>query len=659
MGKSCIHLVGIASLAVFVSLAAPSTSTAQRTNWTAEQLSNPFPAARSEQELIESLRTGEPAEKAIACKQLAIYGNKSAVPELAKLLSNEELASWSRIALEAIPDPSADEALIAAASTLQGRLLVGTINSIGVRRSANAVEHLTTRLKDADAQVASAAAVALGRIGSDAATKTLRQSLAGGAPEVRSAVAEGCILCAEKLMKEGKHAAAVELYDEIRRADIPQQRVLEATRGAILARGEQGIPLLVEQLKSPEKAMFRLGLSTARELPGNEVSEALAAELASASPERAALIVSAIGDRDDAALPLTVLLATLGGDSQVRLAAIQAVGKRGDANSVPSLLEIAANADAELAEAATTALTQLPGENVNEELARRLSSATGKSLEVLIETVGQRRIDAAAELVKVLGHSDEAIRRAAVKALGATAGPKELAVLITEANNAKSAADAEMVAKALETASVRMPDREATAAQLSAAMEDASTENKARLIRILGAMGGSRALATISAATQGDDEELQDVGTRVLGEWMTADAAPHLYKIASSNSAYKTRALRGYLRIARQLDIPDAQRLDMCRKALAIAERTDERSLALEAMKRCPSAESIKLATSLVDDAQLRQRAVETAIFIGEKIKNSDPAAAAAAGEKALETSPPRALAERARALTKISNRPN
>jgi hypothetical protein len=169
-------------------------------------------------------------------------------------------------------------------------------------------------------------------------------------------------------------------------------------------------------------------------------------------------------------------------------------------------------------------------------------------------------------------------------------------------------------------------------------------------------MGGPRALETIAAAAQGDDEVLQDVGTRLLGEWMTADAGPHLYAIASSDSAFKTRALRGYLRIARQLDIPDAQRLDMCRKALAIAQRADERSLALEAMKRCPSAESIKMATSLMDDAQLRQRAVETAIFIGEKIKDTDPSAAAAAGQKVLEAKPPRELAERARALTKTSN---
>src|SRR5690606_35374517 len=64
-----------------------------------------------EPDLIEVLRSGAPPEKAIACKQLAVHGTEEAVPELAKLLSDDRLASWSRIALEAIPDRAADEAL--------------------------------------------------------------------------------------------------------------------------------------------------------------------------------------------------------------------------------------------------------------------------------------------------------------------------------------------------------------------------------------------------------------------------------------------------------------------------------------------------------------------------------------------------------------------
>ena len=99
-------------------------------------------AAEKEQELIGVLKSGAPAEKAIACKQLALHGTNACVPELAKLLSDEQLASWSRIALEAIPGSVVDEALRNATYSLQGKLLVGVINSIGVRRDAGAVEPL-------------------------------------------------------------------------------------------------------------------------------------------------------------------------------------------------------------------------------------------------------------------------------------------------------------------------------------------------------------------------------------------------------------------------------------------------------------------------------------------------------------------------------------
>src|SRR4051812_15656278 len=174
----------------------------------------------TEKQLIETLRSGKPEEKAIACKQLAIRGSKEAVPELAKLLPDEQLSSWSRIALEAITDPAADTALVDAAEVVQGRLAVGVINSIGVRRSSGAVDLLSKRLNDSDPGVASAAAVALGQIGDEKATLALRQSLAAGSPAVRSAAAEGCVLCAEQLLANGKNEQAAELYDQVRKADV-------------------------------------------------------------------------------------------------------------------------------------------------------------------------------------------------------------------------------------------------------------------------------------------------------------------------------------------------------------------------------------------------------------------------------------------------------
>jgi HEAT repeat protein len=617
---------------------------------TAEGLSIP-----TEKQLIETLHSGKPEDKAIACKQLAIRGSKAAVPELAKLLADKQLASWARIALEAIPDPSADEALILAARDLPGELGVGAINSIGVRKSANAAKVLTELLKENDTQVASAAAVALGRIGDENARGALRQSLAATSPAVRSAVAEGCVLCAEQLLANGKNDQAAELYDQIRKADVPKQRMLEATRGVIIARGKGDVPLLVEQLESTDKKRFGLGLKVAREVEGPEVTEALAAELAKAPPERAALIVAALGDRGESKLSPTVLQAAREGDRQVRLAAIQVVGRAGDASALPALIDIATGDDADLSAAAKEALATVPGERVNKELASRLPEAKGKTLDVLIELVGKRRINAVAELIKVFHSSDDATRNAALVALGATAGPADLPLLISEVTSAKNGDDSKLAEKALQTACVRMPDRETTSAELAKAMPHASASAKASLLRILGAMGGPKALATVAAAVKEGDPEQQDVGTRVLGEWMTADAAPILLEITKSSVAdkYRVRALRGYLRIARQQKMPDAERLAMFRQGLELAKRPEERELTLDILKRCPSTETIQLASSFMDDQQLRQHAVETAIFIAEKIKDKDPAAARTAAEKALKADPNGKLAERARALTK------
>lgn len=641
------------AVAVVVAFAAQNDVLGQSKSWNADQLSSPFPAPQTEKELIEQLRSDSIEAKAMACKQLAIYGGKDAVPELAKLLDDKRLASWSRIALEAIPDPAADAALIEAAKSLEGKLLVGVINSLGERRSEDAIEPLADCLSDQDEQVAAAAAVALGKIGNEYAVHTLHGAFANAKPDVKSAIAEGGILCAERMVEEGNHDFAVQIYDVIRNADLPKQRILEATRGAILARGAEGIPLLVEQLESSDKQEFHIGLSTARELEGAEVVQALSTQLANATPERAALILYAIGDVPNVKLPQSVLRSATSGDKQVRLAAVEILGRLGDASAVPTLLEIATDSDGELAAAAKKSLAGLPSKEVDAEIVSRLSTAKDETLGVLVELVGERRIEATDELVKALESSDEAIRSAALAALGETVGAESLDVLIEEVLEAKDDAAGETAERALLTASIRMPNRDATAKELAAVMPNASQAAKASLLRTLGAMGGPAALETIADVLKSGDEQLQDVGTKVLGEWMTADAAPVLLEVTSDPSAkkYHVRALRGYLRIARQLKIPDEDRIAMCRKALEIAQRPEERELALDALKRSPSKEAVELASSLLDDNEVRERAVETAIFIGEQIKEKDPAAAKAAGQKALEASPPKELAERARAL--------
>ena len=586
----------------------------------AVQAQSPYVA--KEADLIEVLKSGQKPEQALACKQLAIHGTENAVPELAKLLADKDLSSWARIALEAIPGAAADEALTKAAGSLEGRLLVGTINSIGVRRSAGAVEILSGKLADKDAQVASAAAVALGKIGNDAATKKLRESLAGGNDEVRSAIAEGCILCAERLLAGGKADEAVAIYDEVREAQVVKARKLEATRGAILARKSAGIPMLIEQLQSNDKQFMQIALSAARELPGSEVDEALAAELTKIGPERAALILYALADRNLKTVPAAVLAAAKEGDKQVRIAAVGFIGRLGNESSIDTLVGVATESDAELAQAARDALAALPGAKVNAEIAARLDKADGKALAALIAAVGQRRFEATAALRKALEHKDPLVRSAALTALGETIGAKDLSVLISQAVAAKDAELAEAAHKALRAASVRMADRDATAAELTAAMQRAPAEAKTKLLETIGAIGGKKSLDTIAAALKGNNEELKDAGSRILGEWMSVDAAPVLLDVAKDDKAgrYQVRALRGYIRLMRQFPVPAAERAAMCQSALDAATRIEEQKLVMQVLERYPSVDTLRVTVKAAAIPALKEDAGRVALVIAQKI---------------------------------------
>ncbi len=576
-----------------------------------------------EPDLIGILTGDAPAaDKAMACKRLAVYGTAEAAPELAKLLSNEQLSSWARIALENIPGPKVDEALRTASQSLQGRLLVGTLNSIGVRRDAGSVDALKTRLQDKDAEVASAAAVALGRIGNAASAEALRQSLAKAPEAVRSAVAEGLVLAAERFVAEGNAAEAIAIYDEVRKADVPAQRVVEATRGAIIARKLEGIPLLVEHLNSPKKELFNIALATARELSGREVDQALAIELGKAKPERAALLVQAMADRQGTVELAAILKAATSGEQVVRFSAINALGRVGDASCVPALLQIASESDTVLAQNAKTALSELPDASISQELLSRLPKATGKTLIALIEVVGQRRIEASSELIKALDNSDEAVRAAALTSLGATVPANKLSVLISQVVSSKHKEDSDTAQQALKAAAVRMPDREACAAEIAAAMEGKSVEMKSVLLDILANVGGTKALAAVGAAGKSSDATLKDVSSRLLGDWMTIDAAPVLLDLSTTGPAdkYQVRSIRGYIRIARQFTMPEPERIAMCQKAYEIAKAPAEKKLVLEVLKRYPNLDNLKLAIKAAEVAEVKEDAKQAALAIGEKI---------------------------------------
>ena len=570
----------------------------------------------SESKLIAVLTSdAPPQDKAITCKQLAIYGSKNAVPALAALLTDKELASWARIALEAIPDPAADEALRQAMAKVEGRLLVGVINSIGVRRDAKAVDGLVGRLKDADAAVASASAAALGHIGGASAAKALEPLLAGAPPAVRPAIAEGCILCAERFLADGNRDEAVRLYDAVRRADVPKQRILEATRGAILARGAAGVPLLVEQLKSTDLAFFGIGLRTARELPGPEATEALAAEMGRAASDRQALMLMALADRGDAKALPTVLAVVKTGATHVRVAAMDMLARFGNVSCVPVLLEAAVDSDAEVAQKAKGTLIRLPGQDVDADLVTRLAQATGKMRRAVIEVAKQRRIAAALPaMARCVDDADAGVRGAAIEALGILGGDKQVADLarVLPKADAKERADIE---KALLKISGR--GGEACVPPLMPLARSGDAALRVIALHALACAGGPGALAAVQAAISDKEETVQDEAVRTLSTWPSmwpedAGAAEPLLALAKSSKkmTHQVLALRGYLQYVQGTKkLKDEERLAKVNAVLPLVTRVEEKRLAISALGTIETAGALEMLATLAAEPATAEEA--------------------------------------------------
>lgn len=613
-------------------------------------------------------------DKAKACQALAVVGTKDAIPVLAGLLSHPELAHYARFGLEPMPNPAVDDVLRDAAGKLQGKLLAGVFCSIGTRRDAKAVDLLAAKLGDADPIVAEAAAKALGRIATPEAIVALQKTLTGS-KELRPVVAGACLTAADILLKQGDKAGSAALYDTLQKADIAKYLQLAAIEGAIRARGADGLPKLAELLRSDDPQLFRAALHAAQQIRGAEVAKLVIDELklpeAVKAPEnlpgigeaqypRQTLLVYVLGDLGDKVALPTVLKAAQSQAWDIRHAAIQVLGTLGDASSVPVLLAIAVDEGTGLASTAQQSLVALDADGVNAALMAQLAESQGKNRAVVLDLLGQRNVTAALPaLIQAADDADQSVREAAVLALGRTVGPDQLSVLITRLISPKTAEAAAVAKQALSTACVRMPDRDAAAATFLAAMPQASVEGKVALLELLGVVGGPKALDGVVQAARNDNDDLKDAATRVLGEWMSADVAPALLDLAKTESVnkYKIRALRGYIRCARQLDMEPKQRLEMSQQAIEAAQRADEKRLAIDVLSRVPSGAALKQALPYLQDPSLKEAASDAAIKIADKIVQHTPRQVADAMKQVIAATGNTDLSNRAKALLNQAER--
>jgi len=409
-------------------------------------------AVAQEAQLIAVLRSdATQEEKATACRQLARVATKEAVPALASLLGDEKLAHMARYALETIPDASVDDALRDALGKLKGRVLQGVIGSLGVRRDAKAVPAMAKLLADPDREVAQAAARALGSIGTPEAAKALEAALAGLSPANQVAFCEGLFRCAEAMSAQGQGDQSRAIYDRLRGlASAPQQVRAGALRGAMLARQKEGIPLMLEAIRSTDYVLTAAAARTAMELPGPEVTAALTGELPKLPADKQVLLINTLGGRGDASAGPALLALAAKGPDAVRLAAVKNLTHLGYAPALTLLAELSLGGEGDLAAAARACLGSFPGKDADATIVNMLAHKDAKVRCLAVEMIGLRDVPgAAARLLKAAEDDDASVCVAALKSLRDRAGLAELSALLNILVKARSSAQSQAAESAL------------------------------------------------------------------------------------------------------------------------------------------------------------------------------------------------------------------
>jgi len=428
----------------------------------------------------------------------------------------------------------------------------------------------------------------------------------------------------------------------------------------VLAAQDDAIAIVIDVLKGNDQTMQAAVIAMVREMPGTEITQALARELPNLSAAGQVQLLSALGDRGDPAALPAVTTAANAADQSVRIAALKALGQLGDVSSPPYVWRIlaqkAAAAGGEEQKAARESLYRLRGPEVDKAIMAGIAQADAKTKVELISSIGERNISGGAStLLQTAQDSDRGVRLESLRVLKTVAGRQDLPALVTLLLNLKSDSDRTDAEKTIAAVAHKIPDKnrqaEAVLAVLPSVESVKDVRGQCSLLSVLGKIGDNTALPSLRSVLGSQDAKLQDAAIRALSEWPTAEPTPDLLKVAESseNKVHRILALRGFVRLlGLESGRPAEETIAMYKKAMNLAPDVVEKKRVLSGLGNTESFAAMQMAASYLQDEALRQEAEFAVVKIAEGIYGSYPQESKDVLKKIIQASVNESLKEQA-----------
>lgn len=563
--------------------------------------------------------------KLFACRQLYIIGTDEQLPAIAPLLLDEKLSDAARYALEAMPGDAVDQALLDAMSRTSGKVKIGIINSLRVRRCATATQPLAACLRESDIEVAKAAALALGAIGATDAARELMLVMIEEVPGLHRTIVDAYLAVAWAELAAGHVDSAREMFRAVHHAPEAKAQLMAAAAGWIEADPRSAARLLLIMLTEKDFEWVLQAVQYVRTIPGKQASQYFVdiIENEPLPPENEALLIKALADRGDRLVLPAITKALDSEHEAVRAAAVEGLGILGDATSVPGLTRVAATTRGEEQRAARKSLYRLSGDAVDAAILDEMSRSEPQVRVELIRAIGERGTAGALDLlIAQVGDVNPEVQEAAGKALASVAAygdlPKIVDVLLSCPEQARSTLARSMVQVARKAAVL-----EGAAAPVIEGLGAAQDPRlKATLLQALGEIGDPSSLDVLRAGVKDSNEELAYAAVSALSDWPDAAPLQDLLSIAENAPVERSRsrALDGYVRMLRLPgNRPASETATLYEHALKLATTASTKRHILSGLSELADAKALDIVEQYLTDVEVKAEAAVAA----ERIRSS------------------------------------
>jgi len=605
------------------------------------QRNSPESRAACEETLAGYLQNSQSnhAAKLAVCRQLRLIGSDRSVPALGKMLLEDDTTDMACYALEKIPGELAEQAMLEALARTQGPAKIGLISSLGRRKSKASVDELAGLIYDQDIAVSSAAATALGWIGGPEAAEVLAAALDKVGENINNSVISSLLRCAEDLMGSGNSGAAARLYEKVlsaRAQQLPLVLRQAAFKGKVAsAEREEAARLILDTLTRGPQEIYSPAISMVPKVfdaSGISPVCSLSAKLPETSQVE---LLSILSDYPKESVLSCFVNAVQSQSPAVRLTALRAMAKVGDASAALLLAERAAGSRGEEQDAARASLAALRGEDVDDAILFRLASFPDEAVKFeLVRAAGERRIRAGKALIMGQVWSQSGRNRVeAIKTLKVITSVEDLPSLLSillrmgdepeqeEMNNtiagiAKTIADPYSRAQAVEE--LLEPQEGSSQIQVT------EIPKRCLLYRILGKIGDDSSLPLLRAALKNENPDIKDAAVRALAEWPDITAREDILSLARNSPVlvHKVLAFQAYVRMIglEPYHAPEGAVLKL-KEILGLAGRPEEKKLVLGTLPNFACPEALAVAESLLSDETVREEAQAAMDEITEKLE--------------------------------------